>query len=100
MAVLFMSTTKTKQEWSLASVALCDGYTDFTLSREAMNCTPSTLVFYEYTVGKFLKWIEQHGVISSEEVTACYIREYIIEVVSNGNKNRASLLQCGGYTQH
>ena len=32
---------------------LCDAYTDFMLSRQAMNCTPSTLEFYKYTVVKF-----------------------------------------------
>jgi hypothetical protein len=54
MTVFFMSGTKVKQEWSLASVPLSDAYTDFMLSRQAMNCTPSILEFYEYTVRKFM----------------------------------------------
>src|SRR5215208_2247785 len=61
MAVFMSPRTKTKQEWSLASVALRDAYTDFYLSRQAMNCTPSTLAFYKYTAGKFLEWIESCG---------------------------------------
>jgi site-specific recombinase XerD len=85
--VFFMSRTKTKQEWSLASVALRDAYTDFILSRQAMNCTPSTLAFYRYTAGKFLEWIEQRGVTSPEQVTARYVREYIAELVSLGRKD-------------
>jgi len=78
------SRTKTRQEWSLASVALRDAYTDFYLSRQAMNCTPSTLAFYKYTAGKFLEWIEGRGITSPEEVTARYVREYIAELVCLG----------------
>ena len=29
--------------WKLASLALTDAYTDFVLSRQAMNCTPAAL---------------------------------------------------------
>src|SRR5688572_7236448 len=65
MAVFFMhstasraSQTKTIQKWSLASAALRDAYTDFLLSRQAMSCTPITMVFYRFTAGKFLKWID------------------------------------------
>jgi site-specific recombinase XerD len=87
MAVFFMSQTKTKQEWSLASVALRDAYTDFILSRQAMNCTASTLEFYKYTAGKFLEWVEGRGVTRPEEVTARYVREYIAELVSKGRKD-------------
>ena len=81
-----MSGTKVKQEWSLASVALRDAYTDFMLSRQAMNCTPSTLAFYHYTVGKFMQWIEQR-ITSPEELTARFIREYIAELVNSGKKD-------------
>jgi integrase/recombinase XerD len=84
VAVFFMPTIKTKHEWALASVALRDAYTDFILSRQAMNCTPSTLAFYKYTAGKFLEWIESRGVTSPDEVTARYVREYIAELVSLG----------------
>jgi site-specific recombinase XerD len=87
MAVFFMSRTKTTQKWALASVALRDAYTDFMLSRQAMNCTPSTLEFYKYTAGKFLEWIEGRGVTDPQEVTARYVREYIAELVSLGKKD-------------
>ena len=86
-----MSPTKTKQEWSLASVALRDAYTDFILSRQAINCTPSTLAFYGYTAGKFLEWIEERGVTSPEKVAARYVREYIAELVA-GRKKDATVL--------
>ncbi len=76
-----MSMTKTVQKWALASVELRDAYTDFMLSRQAMNCAPTTLDFYNYTAGKFLAWIEQRS------VTARYVREYIAELVSNGRKD-------------
>jgi site-specific recombinase XerD len=86
--VVFMSAqTKAKQEWSLASVALRDAYTDFILSRQAMNCTPATLEFYKYTVGVFLTWIEKQGVTSTEEVTARYIRQYLAELLDSGKQD-------------
>jgi site-specific recombinase XerD len=80
MAVFFMPKTTTTQKWSLTSVAVRDAYTDFILSRQAMNCPVATLKFYRNTVGKFLVWIEQRGITSPEEVTARYIREYIAEL--------------------
>src|SRR6476660_5341341 len=82
-----MSRAKTTNKWLLASVELRDAYTDFILSRQAMNCTPSTLAFYNFTVGKFLEWIESHGVTTPEEVSARYVREYIAELVSKGRKD-------------
>ena len=82
-----MSPTKTTTNWTLASVDLRDAYTDFILSRQAMNCQPSTLEFYRYTVGKFLEWIEARGITSPGELTARYVREYVAELVSRGKKD-------------
>lgn len=75
-------TSKTKKMalWSLASIALQDAYTDFMLSRQAMNCTSATLEFYKYTAGKFLQWIESQGVTRPEEITARYVRQYLAEL--------------------
>jgi integrase/recombinase XerD len=87
MKVFFMTKAKTIQEWSLASVALRDAYTDFMLSRQAMNCTPSTLEFYRYTAGKFLEWAEYQGAAAPEEVTARTVRQYVAELVSQGKKD-------------
>lgn len=86
--VIFMSAkTQTQQQWSLASVALTDAYTDFILSRQAMNCTPATLEFYKYTTGVFLAWAEKQGVTSPEEVTARLVRQFIAELAGNGKKD-------------
>ncbi len=73
----------TKLRWSLASVALNDAYTDFILSRQAMNCTPATLVFYRYTAGEFLKWIENTGVTDPRDVTARHVRGYLTQLRGN-----------------
>jgi integrase/recombinase XerD len=64
-------------QWSLASVSLRDAYTDFILSRQAMNVTKTTLEFYSHTSAKFLAWIETQGVTRPEEITARYIRQYL-----------------------
>ena len=50
--------TATTKKWYLASLALTDAYTDFILSRQAMQCAPNTLAFYKNTAGIFLNWIE------------------------------------------
>lgn len=75
MAVFFMPITKVQEKWLLDSVACRDAYTDFILSPQAMNCTPSTLAFHEYTAGKFLEWIEQRGITSPEEMTAPLVEQ-------------------------
>jgi hypothetical protein len=49
--------TRTQQKWALASTSLQDAYTDFILSRQAMMCTPRTLKFYEFTLGKIFEWL-------------------------------------------
>ncbi len=72
--------TQQKQTWALASIKMQDAYTDFMLSRQAMLCTDGTMGFYQYTLGKFLKWIEDQGVISPDEVNARYVRAYLAEM--------------------
>ena len=79
-----MSQTKTSQSFALASVALLDAYTDFKLSRQAMNCTPVTTSFYRFTAGKFLEWIEQQGLTSPEQITARHVRQLLAELTSRG----------------
>jgi site-specific recombinase XerD len=81
------SKVSTKKAWLLTSLSLQDAYTDFMLSRQAMNCTPATLDFYSYTAGKFMQWIERQGVTEPTEVTARYIRQYIAELVASGKKD-------------
>ena len=82
-----MSRTKTKQKWTLASVALTDAYMDFILSRQVMNCTPSTLEFYRHTAGAFLSWIENQGVTDLAEVTARHVRQYLSQLIDKGRKD-------------
>jgi hypothetical protein len=60
---------------SLALVALADAWTDFILSRQAMNVAPSTLAFYHYTAGKFLAWVEEQGVTGPEQVSARHVHQ-------------------------
>jgi len=82
-----MSPTATQTKWTLASFALHDAYTDFILSRQAMQCTPATLEFYRHTAGKFISWLESQSVNSPQELTARLIRQYIAELADNGRKD-------------
>jgi site-specific recombinase XerD len=88
-----MPTAKTTQTWSLASVALQDLYTDFILSRQAMNCTPVTMSFYRFTVGKFLEWIEQQGLTSPEQITARHVRQFLAELTNRGTGHHQARLR-------
>src|SRR5690349_19063535 len=87
MAVFFMSPTATQTKWTLASFALRDAHTDFTLSRQAMQCTPATLEFYKHTAGKFVSWLDERGVNSPQEVAARHVREYLAELTGNGKSD-------------
>jgi site-specific recombinase XerD len=73
--------------WQLTSLSLQDAYTDFMLSRQAMNCTKSTLEFYSYAIGNFIQWIESQGITQPEEITARYMRAYIAQLVASGRKD-------------
>ena len=79
-----MSKTKTVQTWSLASLALRDAYTDFILSRQAMNCTPVTMSFYRFTAGKFLEWIESQNVTEPDQVIGRHVRQFLAELAGRG----------------
>jgi len=74
--------TTTKPIWTLASVYLQDAYTDFILSRQAMQCTAATLAFYRYTAGVFLTWIEAQSIASPQDVTARHVRAYLAELTA------------------
>jgi len=79
--------TKPKQPWNLASLNLQDGYTDFTLSRQAMNCTPSTMLFYQFTAGSFVLWLASQGATDPAEVTARQVRAYLAQLIAKGRKD-------------
>ncbi|MGD0879037.1 MAG: tyrosine-type recombinase/integrase [Anaerolineales bacterium] len=80
--------TATQQKWILASLVLTDAYTDFILSRQAMQCTPATLDFYKYTAGVFLKWVEGQSVISPEQVDSRIVRQYLAELTGQGKADK------------
>jgi integrase len=88
MAVFMSQKTKATVSWSLASVALTDAYTDFILSRQAMNCAPTTLSFYKGTAGIFLSLFEMQGVIDTEQVTARIVRQYLAGLAAQKKADR------------
>ena len=83
MAV-FVSQSKTvkalapeTQFFNIASVPLRDAWTDFILSRQAMQCTRRTLENYQYLLGRFINWLETQGVTAPQEVSARHVRQYL-----------------------
>jgi len=73
--------TITKQKWAVASYLLQDAYTDFILSRQAMLCSPATLMFYSFTAGKFIQYLEQNGVLKQEEISTHHVHAYLSGLV-------------------
>jgi site-specific recombinase XerD len=78
--------TSTKRNWTLASTALIDAYTDFMLSRQTMRCTPGTLTFYNSTAGKFLEWLEGQSISAPSEVEARHVRAFLAKLIG-GDKS-------------
>ncbi len=66
-----------RQNWTLASVTSTDAYTDFMLSRQAMQCSIAMIETYVVTAGKFLTWIESQGVTAPADVTARHVGMYL-----------------------
>jgi site-specific recombinase XerD len=87
MAVYMSPKTSTTQKWTLDSVALQDAYTDFILSRQAALCSQNTMLFYRFTAGKFVQWLEAHGISSPDEVQARHVREYLAELAGRGKSD-------------
>jgi site-specific recombinase XerD len=76
-----VSTTKIK---ALASKIFDDAFLDFLLSRQAMMCTPRTIQFYEFVLGKVLSWLKVNQVDSPEQITSRHVRTFIGEMVAKG----------------
>lgn len=76
--------TVINQKWALAFYELTDAYTDFILSRQAKLCSKGMIRLYGFTVGKFIKWLEQEGVTKPEEISARHIRAYLAELANRG----------------
>jgi integrase/recombinase XerD len=79
-----MSPPKNTQVSAQASAALVDAYTDFVLSRQAMNVSPYTMRFYRFTAGKFVEWLNGQNVTDPAEVTARHVRQYLAMLAGRG----------------
>ncbi len=79
-----MSTIPTdkKQPLTSFSFALHDAYADFTLSRQAMRVSPTTITFYKYTAGFFVTWLELQSIATPQEITARHVRAYLAELIA------------------
>jgi site-specific recombinase XerD len=88
MAVFMSPKTETTQKWVLGSVALQDAYTDFILSRQAALVSKNTLLYYKFTTGLFIQWLEEQGIAKPDEVQARQVREYLSYLAGKGKSDR------------
>lgn len=84
MVVFSMFKKNARPAWTIDCQTLHLPFMDFILSREAMRCSPKTIVWYRYTAGMFIVWVEKQGVTNPDQITASYIRRYIAELSSGG----------------
>ena len=52
-----------------------------------MRCTQSTLVFYTFTAGKFLSWLETQSITQPAEVEARHVRAFLAELSADGKSD-------------
>ncbi|MGI6367895.1 MAG: tyrosine-type recombinase/integrase [Anaerolineae bacterium] len=59
----------------------------FLLSREAMRCTPKTLVHYRYTCQSFVRFLQEQGIDSPAAITPQHVRAYLVSLQRRGLKD-------------
>jgi len=59
----------------------------FLLSREAMRCTPKTLIHYRYTCGNFASFLAEHGIDTPDAITPHDVRAYLVDLQRRGLKD-------------
>jgi site-specific recombinase XerD len=64
--------------------SLNDAYTDFVLSRQAMRVSKNTLVFYKYTAGKFVDFLNEQSVSTPTEITVNHVRHFLTGLIDAG----------------
>jgi site-specific recombinase XerD len=96
MAVFMSPKINSPQEWVLGSVALQDAYTDFILSRQAALVSKNTLLYYKFTTGLFIQWLEGQGIAKPEEIQPRHVREYLAYLAGKGKSDRTIADHAGG----
>jgi site-specific recombinase XerD len=92
-----MGSKKTAVEtWALSSVELQDAFTDFILSRQAALCSENTILYYRFTCGAFVKWLEEQNVTRPDETSARHVRAYLAELAGRGLADRTVFDHAGG----
>lgn len=62
------------------NIPLTEAYDDFILSRKAMNCSAKTIQTYTCVLGRFVRWLNNHGIQSVSQVTNRHVRQLLSEV--------------------
>ena len=68
------------QIFKIASYQIADAFTDFILSRKAMQCSAKTLKTYQSILGKFVRWVESQGITAPDQLTARHVRAFMAEL--------------------
>jgi len=72
------------QNRALASENFSEPYLDFILSREAMMCTPRTISWYQFTLGKIIGWLEDNNVQSPGMIKGRHVRGLLGQMAEKG----------------
>ena len=63
---------------------ILESYQDFILSRQAALLSPSTIEFYERTVGELISFLSERGIYEPEGITSGLVRCYFSSVAERG----------------
>ncbi|WP_342599176.1 hypothetical protein MHB48_17590 [Psychrobacillus sp. FSL H8-0483] len=61
-------------------------YQDFLADRKFKNITQTNIKNYEMTLGQFINYCLEQGVINIEEVGHHHVRNYLLDCQERGNK--------------
>jgi integrase/recombinase XerD len=76
--------TNTMEDYYYPSNDLYEAFTDFMLSRQAMYCSPRTLAWYKFTLGKVMEWFGENGITCPGDIHTFHIRSFLAELVMRG----------------
>jgi integrase len=66
---------------------LQDAFDDFILSRQGMNCSKTTIKWYEYMLGRIIRYFLSIGISSPGEISRYAISQFLTQLIENGNSS-------------
>jgi len=66
---------------------LQDAFDDFILSRQGMNCSKATIKWYEYMLGRIIRYFLSIGISLPSEISRYAISKFLTQLIENGKSS-------------